>query len=410
VVGAGIAGLTVALALAERGYSVCIFERAPKLEEVGAGLQLSPNATRILDRLGVIERLRAASVQPEAIVLRRARSLREITRVPLGAAAIARWGAPYLTVHRADLQSALLSRVQREPSIRLLTGATVRDAAYHARGVTLSVDHGGAIIEAAGDLVIAADGVWSTMRGAGDDRRSSFSGLVAWRSTLQRGGAGGDQDADQDTGRNTGQDTGQDAVLSSSVVTAFLHRRFHLIAYPIRAGQALNLVAVMRGEALRHSWSVSGSREELTRAFSGAPALARLVSQTSPWRRWPLHTVDPDGPWTSARGIALMGDAAHAMTPFAAQGAAMAIEDAHVLADSLHRNRNDLAAGLALYETARKPRVKHVVRRGAFNRFAWHASGPVALGRDIVLKLRGPERTMQDFDWLYGWGMPKPLD
>ena len=398
MVGAGIAGLTVALALARRGFAVCIFERAPKLEEVGAGLQLSPNATRILDRLGVTERLRAASVQPEAIVLRRARSLREIARVPLGAAAVARWGAPYLTVHRADLQSALLGRVQREPSIRLLTGATVQDAAYHARGVTLSVDHGGAIIEAAGDLVIAADGVWSTMRGAGADRRSSFSGLVAWRSTLQRGGAA------------ESRDTGQDAMLSGSVVTAFLHRRFHLVAYPIRAGQALNLVAVMRGEALRQSWSVSGSRDELTRAFAGAPALARLVSQTSPWRRWPLHTVDPDGPWTSERGIALMGDAAHATTPFAAQGAAMAIEDAEVLAESLHRNRDDLAAGLARYERERKPRVKSVARRGAFNRFVWHAAGPVALGRDIVLKLRGPERTMRDFDWLYGWDGTTPRD
>jgi salicylate hydroxylase len=394
VVGAGIAGLTMALALAERGFAVSVLERARTLEEVGAGLQLSPNATRILDRLGVVERLRAASVQPEAIVLRRARSLREIARVPLGAGAIARWGAPYLTVHRADLQSALLNRVQREPSIRLLTGATVRDAAYHARGVTLSVDHAGAVIEAAGDLVIAADGVWSTMRGTEGKQRSAFSGLTAWRTTLQRGSA-----AER-----------QDPVLSGAVVTAFLHPRFHLVSYPIRAGQAVNLVAVTRGAALSQSWSVPASKDELAAALSRAPALARLVADAGPWTRWPLHTVDPDGPWTSARGIALIGDAAHATTPFAAQGAAMAIEDADVLAEALHRNRDDFPAGLSRYERERKPRVKRVVRRGAFNRFVWHASGPIALGRDIVLRLRSPERTLGDFDWLYGWRGAGPAD
>ena len=261
-------------------------------------------------------------------------------------------------------------------------------------GVTLSVDYRGAIIEAAGDLAIAADGVWSTMRGTDGRTRHAFSGLTAWRTTLQRGGA-----AER-----------PDSVLSGSVVTAFLNRRFHLVSYPIRAGQAVNLVAVTRGGALAQSWSVSGSKDEFASAFSGAPALARLLADAGPWTRWPLHVVDPDGPWTSERGIALIGDAAHATTPFAAQGAAMAIEDADVLASALHRNRNDLPAALALYERERKPRVKRVVRRGAFNRFVWHASGPVALGRDIVLKLRSPERTMADFDWLYGWGGPKPSD
>lgn len=382
----------MALALAERGFSVSVLERARALDEVGAGLQLSPNATRILDRLGIVERLRAAAVQPEAIVLRRARSLREIARVPLGPGAVARWGAPYLTVHRADLQAALLGRVQREPAIRLVPGATVRDAAYHARGVTLSVDHAGSIIEAAGDLVIAADGVWSTMRGTEGDPRSTFSGLTAWRTTLPRG-----------AGR-------ADPVLSATVVTAFLHGRFHLVAYPIRAGQALNLVAVTRGAPLSQSWSVPASKDELAAALSRAPALARLVGDAGPWTRWPLHTVDPRGPWTSARGIALIGDAAHAMTPFAAQGAAMAIEDADVLADALHRHRDDFPSGLARYERERKPRVARVVRRGAFNRFVWHASGPIALGRDVVLRLRGPERTLADFDWLYGWRGSGPTD
>jgi salicylate hydroxylase len=387
VVGAGIAGLATALALSARGFSVRLFEKAPVLEEVGAGLQLPPNATRILDRLGVLSQVRAAAVQPQAIVLRRAGSLRELARVPLGDFAVKRWGAPYLTVHRADLQSALATRVRREPSITLVTGATLRDAAFHARGVTLSIDQGGAIVEASGDLVVGADGVWSTLRGAGSDRRGSFSGLTAWRATVPAGGAGGLPET----------------VLSTHVVTAFLDARFHLVAYPIRAGRAVNLVAVTRGEALAPSWSLAGPGAELAAAMAGAPALAQLAAEAGPWTRWPLHTVDPAGPWTSPRGVALVGDAAHAMTPFAAQGAAMAIEDAEVLAEALAGRQDDLVGALAAYEAARKPRVRAVARRGAFNRFVWHAAGPVALGRDVVLKLRSAERLARDFDWLYGW-------
>ncbi|WP_127597120.1 FAD-dependent monooxygenase [Nitratireductor alexandrii] len=388
VAGGGIAGLTAAIAFAKRGYSVRLFERAPGFAEIGAGLQLSPNATRLLRRLGVLDRLLPAAVRPQAVVLRDARGLVELGRVPLGQAAERRWGAPYLTVHRADLQSALLARAEQDPNITITTGAAVRDAAFHAHGITLSVDRNGAIDEASGGLLLASDGVWSTLRGiALDGMDDSFTGLIAWRTTLRRGSGTGFADR----------------LIGADVVTAFLHPQFHIVAYPIRAGAAVNLVAVTKGDAQSLSWAAGTDSTVLRNAVSGAAKpLFELVENAGSWTSWPLHVVDAKGPWTRPEGVALIGDAAHAMTPFAAQGAAMAIEDAEVLAGIVARHEDDIPLALQIYETERRPRVLRVEQRGALNRFAWNASGPVALVRNFVLKRRSGTRLAADLDWLYG--------
>jgi len=389
IAGAGIAGLTAALAFATRGFSVQLFERASRLEEVGAGLQLSPNATRLLARLGVIESLLPAAVKPDAVVLRDARSLTEIARVPLGQAAEQRWKAPYLVVHRADLQSVLLARVEREPEIRLVTGATVRDVALHQRGVTVAIDHGSRPIEATGLLLVGADGVWSNIRGlAGEARKSRFSGQVAWRATIRTEGPAGEAFL---------------AAAMPDVVTAFVHRGAHLIAYPVRGGAAINLAAFATGPNLSAAWSHRADAGDLAARLADAPALTRLIGAAGAWTVWPLHTVDPASAWTSAGGIALIGDAAHALTPFAAQGAAMAIEDAVALASRVAASPDDLPAALAGFEQLRRPRLLKVAKRGAFNRFVWHASGPVALARNLLLKMRAPGQLAADLDWLYGW-------
>lgn len=395
IAGAGIAGLTAAIAFAARGFSVQVFEKAPRIEEVGAGLQLSPNATRILDRLGVLELVMPAAARPEAVCLVEARSLREIARVPLGAFAETRWRAPYLTVHRADLQTALLARAARDPDIRIVTGAQVRDAAFHPGGVTLSVDHEGRIREPRGLLAVGADGVWSSLREIGmSGMRHSFTGLTAWRATLRRGGGGF---AEQ--------------FLRPDVVTAYMHRRFHLVSYPLRGGAAVNLVAVTRGAALAQSWTASDDPAPLREAMAkAAPPLAGLVGNGLSWLGWPLHVVDPKGPWIGEDGIVLIGDAAHAMTPFAAQGAAMAIEDAYVLAQLVAGNKDDIALALRTYEMERRARVLKVARRGALNRTAWHARGPVAFVRNVMLAARTPERLAADLDWLYGWEWEEKVD
>lgn len=392
IAGAGIAGLTAALAFAVRGYPVRVFERAPRLDEVGAGLQLSPNATRILDRLGVLPGLRHAAVRPDAVVLRDATSLAELGRVPLGAAAEWRWKAPYLTAHRADLQSALLAHVAREPGIQLVTGATVRDVTQHPLGVTVSVETAGRISQTTGMLLVGADGVWSeTRRLVGGQAKSRFSGQVAWRRTIR---------AESPAGASLA------ALGIGGVVTAFLTPGFHMIAYPVRAGAALNLAAFTRGTAMGETWFGKADTTVLKGAMRrAAPALQKLADDAGEWTIWPIHAA-PAGPWTTPGGIVLIGDAAHAMTPFAAQGAAMAIEDAETLAGHVLARQDSVAAALAGWEKERKKRVERVERRGSFNRMAWHAGGPVAMVRNAILRMRTPEKLATSLDWLYGWKPP----
>lgn len=394
IAGAGVAGLTAALAFAERGYPVQVFEQAQRLEAAGAGIQLSPNATRILRQLGVLDRLLPAAVRPEAVVLKDAATLRELARVPLGQAAEARWQAPYLVAHRADLQSALTARVAEMPSIVLSPGAHVSGVAKGSHGVTVAAEMAGETVEAEGLLLVGADGVWSFVRGLVDTAkgaaspRSHFSGELAWRATIPSDSAAGQAFA---------------AIGATNCVTTFLHPGFHMVAYPVSKGAAFNLVAFTKGERMAEGWSGNADTRILTGAMRGtAAALARLIEEVGAWMAWPIHTVDSKQPWTSD-SMALIGDAAHAMTPSAAQGAAMAIEDAAMLADVVADLPADPAQSLQIWENLRRPRVARVARRGALNRLAWHASGPVSIARNLFLKMRSSEKLAADLDWLYGW-------
>lgn len=394
IAGAGIAGLTAALSFAIRGYPVSVFERAPRLDEVGAGLQISPNATRILDRLGVLSGLRQAAVRPEAVVLRDASSLAELGRVPLGANAETRWKAPYLTAHRADLQGALLAHVLREPGIQLVTGATVRDVKPHPLGVTVFVETASGIEQVSGMMLVVADGVWSDLRRlAGAETRSRFAGQVAWRRTVR---------ADSVAGHSLA------AIGVGGAVNAFLAPGFHLITYPVKAGSALNIVAFTSGRLAGETWAATMDNAVLKDAMRNtAPPLLGLADDVGEWTVWPIYTM-PSGPWTTPSGIALIGDAAHAMTPYAAQGAAMAIEDAETLAGHVLARPDSLSAALTNWEAERRKRIGQVARRGSFNRFTWHAAGPVAAVRNLALRLQKPEKLAASLDWLYGWTPPDP--
>ncbi|MBS3647409.1 FAD-dependent monooxygenase [Pseudaminobacter sp. 19-2017] len=404
VAGAGIAGLTAAIALADRGFPVRIFERAPELQEIGAGLQLSPNATRLLARLGVLDLLRESAVAPPAIVLRDARTLKALARVPLGAEAERRWAAPYLVVHRADLQAALLEAAQNCPCISLITGATVREVDLETSRVSVTVEIGGQVETFAGALLVGADGVWSELRtkgGLGSVAR--FSGQMAWRRTLPAGSP---------------EVSWFPRDLS---VNAFLHPGFHLVAYPLRGGSDINLVAFTKANGrVDESWSAEADPLSLRNALaSTAPELALLAEDGTVWTPWPVCTVDSSTRWIRDR-LVLIGDAAHALTPFAAQGAAMAIEDAVTLADVIGEvvgaaNDAEVPNGLSIsdttrlhqallaWETSRRTRIAAVRKRGAFNEFVWHASGPVALARNLVLRARPSQSLAADMDWLYGW-------
>lgn len=383
IAGAGIAGLAAALCFARRGFGVSILERARRLEEVGAGIQLSPNAVRILDRLGLLAALDAVAVRPAAVELRRADSLRRIAAMPLGEAATRRWGAPYLTIHRADLHAVLADAVRADPAISLETDATVRGANLDGP-VSLRVERGdGSVEDVACDLAVGADGLRSTLRGSGRlARPDRFTGHVAWRATTTPGFAGGPVPADR--------------------VSVFLHPRFHLVAYPLRGGEIVNLVVIGRMPAPAGS-GPGGARSALPPGIvaGAAEEIAAFLGAIDGWLPWPVNAVAADAPWVDPAGLALIGDAAHAMGPYAAQGAVMAIEDAAALAAAVAAHGDDLPAALARYQGVRQARVRQVAKRGAFNRFVWHAAGPVALGRDIVLALRRGESLAADLDWLY---------
>lgn len=391
IAGAGIAGLAAALAFAARGTPVTLFEQAKQLEAAGAGIQLSPNATRILARLGVLDRLLPDAVRPDAVVLKDAKNLRALARVPLGAAGESRWGAPYLTAHRADLQAALMAEAAARPDIQLVTGARV--TGIDAGNISVSAEIDGSVSDLRGDLLVGADGVWSCVRSqlvakAAGFNTSRFSGELAWRATVP---------ADSPAGQAFAE------IAAADCVTTFLHPGFHMVAYPVSKGSAFNLAAFTKGERIAEGWSGHAEPAILSSAMRGtAPALAKLVGLSGPWTAFPIHTVEQRR-WTMPEGIALIGDAAHAMTPFAAQGAAMAIEDASMLANLVADFPGDLKQSLTIWENLRRPRVEKTLKRGALNRLAWHAWGPVAIGRNLVLATRPAEKLAADLDWLYGW-------
>ena len=376
IVGAGIAGLTAALALARTGIASHILEQAPALDEVGAGLQLSPNAARILADLGLLDALRARWTEPDHILLASGKSLAPLASVPAGAAAKNRWGAPYGVLHRASLQAVLLEAVRAEPLCTLTTGQRIE-----------SVDD--ALSLAPADVLVAADGVWSRLRQAVPGALPArYSGNVAWRFLVP-------------------YDTAP-SFLNARAVTAFLGPNAHLVAYPLAETKVFNIVAIhAQPEAPAEGWLRRGdttTRNRLMNAFAGWHAdIRNLMPHAQDPLVWPLFGC-PDGAWTDGKTV-LIGDAAHAMTPFAAQGAAMAIEDAALLAAMLAR-ATDGAEALRGFERTRRERVARVRSRGAFNRFAYHARGPVALARNVVLSLRKPESLAADFDWLYGYRTP----
>ncbi len=390
VAGAGIGGLTAALALAARGFRVIVIEKAERLEEAGAGLQLSPNASRVLIDLGLKPRLAARAVTPEAISIMSAQRGGEIIRLPLGEAATSRAGAPYWVMHRADLQAALQAQVNDRPDIELRLGCQFEDVVPHAKGLTVVQRSGMTRQQELAVALVGADGIWSTVRHhLFPDVQPQFSGLIAWRGTL---------------------DTTQlPREYASCRVQIWMGPDAHLVAYPISAARKINVVAVVPGTWNRPGWSAPGEVCEIKNAFASArwPGNARMiVGAVDDWRKWALFTIPDGGEWT-AGAIALLGDAAHAMLPFAAQGAGMAIEDAAVLARCLGERIGENAAGIPAalknYAQLRRSRVARVQRAARQSGRIYHLRGPAAYARDLAIKAMGARRMLARQDWIYDW-------
>ncbi|MBR1154270.1 FAD-dependent monooxygenase [Bradyrhizobium sp. JYMT SZCCT0428] len=389
VAGAGIGGLTAALALAKQGFRIVVLEKAERLEEAGAGLQLSPNASRVLVELGLQPRLAPRAVTPQSINIMSARDGGEIARLPLGEAANFRAGAPYWVVHRADLQAALQAQVDHSPDIELRLGCQFEDVTAHAKGLTVVQRRGNARQQELAVALIGADGIWSAVRHhLFPEVQPQFSGLIAWRGTLDA--------------------TALPREYTSPRVQLWMGPRAHLVAYPISGGRHINVVAIVPGTWNRPGWSAPGEANEVKAAFSQQwPATARmLIGAVEEWRRWALFTVPDIGDWSDG-AIALLGDAAHAMLPFAAQGAGMAIEDAAVLAKALSDSSGDNTAGipaaLKRYGRQRRDRVLRVQRAARRSGQIYHLTGPLALARDLAIKSLGPRRMLARQDWIYDW-------
>jgi salicylate hydroxylase len=391
IAGAGIAGLTLALALSDKGFSVQIFEKSTTLAEIGAGLQLSPNATRLLDRLGVLERLKYASVEPQAICLQDGRSGDKLLHLPIGEMARKRWGAPYIVCHRADLQNALLIEARGRANIAMQLQSTVTQHKSDRDGVLVRVQYHDRIEEHRGALLAGADGVWSDMRTALSDMdRARYTGTIAWRSSVAVDQLPASFAALMPPGTNVVAWTGANA---------------HLIAYPIRSGQMINFVAVAPDRNSRRRWDdlQPNISQDFIRAFAtwnqGIRDVMRAGRPWAPWRLFAMRKCQ----FKIEERVVLIGDAAHAMTPYAAQGAAMAIEDACLLATALSIDGEKWTATLDQFSKARSKRVGAVVRRGALNQLAYHARGPVAVARNVVFRNRPVEKFVEGFDWLYGF-------
>jgi salicylate hydroxylase len=383
IAGAGIGGLTAALALAERGFPAIVCERAERLSEVGAGIQISPNVSRVLAGLGIEKALAGIAATPKTLDIRSGTSGRLLNSISLMDMP-RRYGHPWRVVARSELQQALAGAVMTHPDIELRLGTTVTDFAVGRDELLVGAERrdGRSILPAA--ALIAADGVSSGLRDKVDGTEAARPiGRTAWRATIPARAAA--------------------TILPAETVGLWLGPEAHLVHYPIAGGRTINIVAIVGEEWKGVGWSEPGDHYQLAGYFKNWGNAARsIIGAPTEWRKWAILSVDPSGPWVQDR-VALIGDAAHAIPPFLAQGAAMAIEDAAVLAESFAADPDDPAAALLAYEAARKPRIAEVHKAAFETGTRYHYGGMLATMRNAALWLAGPSLALRRNDWIYGW-------
>ncbi|HUL88681.1 MAG TPA: FAD-dependent monooxygenase [Pseudolabrys sp.] len=390
VAGAGIAGLTAALALARAGIRVTVLEQTEKLEEAGAGLQLSPNGSRVLIALGLRERLASVAVSPQAIRVMAGGSAREIVRIPLGDEAERRYGAPYWSIHRGDLRSALADAVRNELDVSLKLGVRVEDFAAHVKGVSVVARRGTQVSDERGIALIGADGIWSSV--AARLRRQqppTFRHRTAWRALVSADAV--------------------PAEFCQPLVHLWLGHDAHLVHYPVKSGKMINIVGIVHDEWNEVGWSAAGDRSEILRHFSRltwSEKARALISIPDRWLKWALY--DRKDPFRGTRlPVTLIGDAAHPMLPFLAQGAGMAIEDAAVVADMLSKYLDDPSDAVRAYEGARWHRTARAQQLSRRQDRIYGLTGPEAFVRNLAMRAMGGEKLRARYDWLYNWRPPE---
>jgi salicylate hydroxylase len=400
IAGGGIGGLAAALALNRAGWAAQVFEQAGMFAEVGAGIQLGPNVTRQLHAWGLTAALEGVAAFPHQLQVRDAASGRMLGELPLGRRSIEHYGAPYATIHRADLHQLLLHAVQAQGDVAWHLGTQVHDFDDGAQAVEVTAQRttqDATVLPpytAKGELMVGADGVWSQVRQhLLQDGPARPTGHLAYRALVAQ--------ADLPLG------------LRSHQVTVWLGPHLHVVDYPVRASEARNIVAFLEGPppADPRDWDHQATAAQLQAAmkYLSGPlqALMEAVTATtqaagSGWRLWALNNRPPmRGPDEHARGrVALVGDAAHPMLPYLAQGAGMAIEDAACLGSVIQRRDLGVPERLRLYAEQRWQRNARVQARAMRNGVIFHATGPVRWGRDLAMRALGAR--LLDMPWLYG--------
>ncbi|MBU1304515.1 MAG: FAD-dependent monooxygenase [Alphaproteobacteria bacterium] len=379
IAGAGIAGLTLALALAKLGAKVVVLERNAAISEFGAGLQISPNARHVLNWLGLDEAVAACSLEPTGIDIYPFDSRTPLVTLTLGETMRSSFGAPYVVMHRADLAETLFKAAQRTSNIDVLFGVRNWDVVSHARGVSVSIDAAdGQARTSRGQAFIGADGVHSqTRRQLLDGPNARFGERVAWRTLLPFNAVG-------------------DLIALDRVSVQFAPDH-HMVCYPLPHRGQVNIALFAHGPA---NLDKAGTAPTLPRAPGADPRMAAIAAAAAQsWTAWPLYTVNT-AQWHKGH-IGLLGDAAHAMVPFQAQGAVMGIEDAAVLAPLLVAEQ-DAERAFARYASIRQFRVGRVARTSLGNGRIFHLPWPLSKARDSVLAAQGSSSHLRRLAWLYG--------
>ncbi len=380
VAGGGIGGLAAALALAQQGFEVKVLEQAAQIGEIGAGMQLGPNAFHAFDALGVGEQARSRAVYTDYMVMHDALDEYQVGHIPTGEAFIKRFGNPYAVIHRVDAHTALLEGVQSQGQVELHTNTAVQSIAQDDSSVSVIDQHGH---RHQGQALVAADGVKSVVRAqlVGDPHR--VTGHVVYRAGVDK--------ADFPT------------ALQWNAASIWVGPQCHLVHYPLRGGAQYNVVVTFQSREVEEWGVTEGSAEEVQSYFQDVcPKARQLIDLPKHWKRWATADRDPISQWTYGR-TTLLGDAAHPTTQYMAQGACMAIEDAVTLREALKAHGNDVHRGFDLYQRSRIARTARIVLASREMGRIYHAKGVERLVRNDLWRGRTPERFYDAMEWLYGW-------
>ena len=380
IVGGGIGGMGAALALARKGIRSTVLERNETFGEIGAGIQLGPNVFRMFDRLGITAAINDSAVFVEDLIMMDSLSGEQITRVPLMGAFRERFGHPYAVTHRADFHRVLLTACKQTELVELRTGQTVIGYRQGTDGAS-AVLAGGETVD--GEAVIGADGLWSKIRNQMlGDGAPRVSGHIAYRAVLPI-----EQVPDD---------------LRWNAATLWAGPKTHLVHYPLRRSELFNLVAVFHSDRYEEGWDAAGDTDELREKFQGIdPRPKTLLDKIETWRMWVLCDREPVKDWADGRA-ALLGDAAHPMLQYFAQGANMALEDAVMLADLIEETDRDYPEAFLTYAQQRYLRTGRVQLMARFLGEVYHADGVTRELRNLQLGQRTPEQSHDGLAWLYG--------